>query len=144
MISASCQEVRWPWSASQNNISQNTTAFHKTLQHFIKHNDISQNTTAFHKTLQHFNFYGKGIPSSPCHTVKKLTPDGHTNMELWISHEDGPELGQQPIDSRSKYDAYRRPHDGTLTTHENMVVDFTDDLECIQTQRKSLCLFGGC
>jgi len=48
------------------------------------------------------------------------------------------------VNSRSKYDAYRRPHDSTRTTHENMVVDFTEDLECIQTQRKSLCLFGGC
>ena len=52
------------------------------------------------------------------HTVPKLTPDGHTNMEFWISREDGPELGQQPINSRSKYDAYRRSHDGTRTTHE--------------------------
>jgi hypothetical protein len=53
------------------------------------------------------------------HTVPKLTPDGHTNMESWISREDDLELGQQPINSRSKYDAYRRSHDGTRTTHED-------------------------
>ena len=41
------------------------------------------------------------------------------------------------VNSRSKYNAYRRPHAGPRTTHENMVVDFTDDLECIQTQRKA-------
>ena len=40
------------------------------------------------------------------HTVPKLTPDGHTNMEVRISREDLPELAQQPIFSRSKYDAY--------------------------------------
>jgi hypothetical protein len=32
-------------------------------------------------------------------------------MEFLISHEDGPELGQQPMNSGSKYDAYRRSHD---------------------------------
>jgi hypothetical protein len=32
--------------------------------------------------------------------------------------EVGHELGQQPINSRSKYDAYKRLHDGTLTTHD--------------------------
>jgi hypothetical protein len=48
------------------------------------------------------------------HTVPKLTPDGHTNMEFWISREDGPELGQQPMNS----DANRRSHDGTRTTNE--------------------------
>ena len=46
--------VRWPWSASQNSISGNTTAFQKTPQHFTKHYSISENDTAFHKTLQHF------------------------------------------------------------------------------------------
>jgi hypothetical protein len=35
-------------------------------------------------------------------------------MEFWISREDGPELGQQPMNS----DANRRSHDGTRTTHE--------------------------
>ena len=39
-------------------------------------------------------------------------------MEFSISREVGPELGQQPINSRSKYDAYSRSHDGTWTTHE--------------------------
>ncbi|KAG1675634.1 Di-N-acetylchitobiase [Nymphon striatum] len=39
-----------------------------------------------------------------CHTVPKLTPDGHTNMEFLISREDGPELGQQPINSRPVWD----------------------------------------
>ena len=52
------------------------------------------------------------------HTVRKLTPDGHTNIEFWISPEDGPEFGQQPMNSGSKYDADRRSHDGTRTTHE--------------------------
>ena len=50
---------------------------------------------------------------SPCHTVPKLTPDGHTNMELIFSPKDGPEFGQQPMHNRSKYDAYRRSNDGT-------------------------------
>ena len=39
-------------------------------------------------------------------------------MEFWILHKDGPGLGQQPMNSRSKYDAYRRSHDGTQTTHK--------------------------
>ena len=46
-------------------------------------------------------------------------------MEFGTSGEDSPELGQQPINSRSKYDAYRRSHDGTRTTHEgntNMLI----------------------
>ncbi|XP_030855966.1 UDP-glucuronosyltransferase 1-2 [Strongylocentrotus purpuratus] len=30
----------------------------------------------------------------------------------------GPELSQQPTNSRGKYDAYNRSHDGTRTTHE--------------------------
>ena len=38
--------------------------------------------------------------------------------KIWTSHEDGPELGQQPTNSRNQYDAYRRSHDGTRTTHE--------------------------
>ena len=66
---------------------------------------------------------GYSLPSR--HTVPKLTPDGHTNMEFGTSGEDSPELGQQPINSRSKYDAYRRTHDGTRTTREgntNMLI----------------------
>ena len=39
-------------------------------------------------------------------------------MKFSISREVGPELGQQLLNSRSKYDAYRRLHDGTRTTHE--------------------------
>ena len=35
-----------------------------------------------------------------------------------LNFEDGPELGQQPINSGSKYDANRRSHGGTRTTHE--------------------------
>ena len=31
--------------------------------------------------------------------------------------QDGPELGRQPINSRSNYDAYRRSHDGNRITH---------------------------
>ena len=40
-------------------------------------------------------------------------------MEFWTSREDGPELGQQPMNGGSKYDAYRRSHDGTQTTHKD-------------------------
>jgi hypothetical protein len=39
-------------------------------------------------------------------------------MAFWISREDGPELGQQPLNGGSKYDAYIRSYDGTRTTHE--------------------------
>ena len=43
--------IRWPWSARHHRISQNTTAFHKTLQHFRKRYSISEKAAAFHKTL---------------------------------------------------------------------------------------------
>jgi hypothetical protein len=39
------------------------------------------------------------------HTVPKSTPDGHTNKEFEILREDGPEIGWQPLNSRSKYDS---------------------------------------
>ena len=45
-----------------HSISQNTTAFQKTQQHFRKHYSISENTTAFQKTPQHFTLDRKGIP----------------------------------------------------------------------------------
>ena len=44
----------------------------------------------------------------PHHTVPKLTPDVHTNMEFCISREDGPKLCQEPINSRSTM--YREGH----------------------------------
>ena len=47
-------KVRWPGSARHHSISENTTAFQKTQQHFRKHCSISENTAAFQKTLQHF------------------------------------------------------------------------------------------
>ena len=60
----------------------------------------------------------RGIQKYILYGTRKLTSDGHTNMEFLILLEDGPELDQQPMKSRSKYDAYRRSHDGTRTTHE--------------------------
>lgn len=51
------------------------------------------------------------------HSVPKLTPDSHMNIEFWISG--GPELGQKPIKSRSKYYAYRGSHDSTQTRHSS-------------------------
>ena len=40
-------------------------------------------------------------------------------MEFSISRAKlAPNLVNKPINSRSKYDAYRRLHDGTRTTHE--------------------------
>ena len=44
------------------------------------------------------------IALCPRHTVPKLAPDGHTNIDFLISREGGPELDQEPIKSRSKYD----------------------------------------
>ena len=38
-----------------------------------------------------------------------------------ISREVGPDFGRQPINSRSKYDVYRRSHDDTRTTHEDFM-----------------------
>ena len=50
----------------------------------------------------------RGIRKYILYGTRKMTSDGHTNMESLILLEDGPEL-----ESRSKYDAYRRSHDGT-------------------------------
>ena len=81
-------------------------------------NDISEYT---YKLTYIFQVYIRLIALHrlcPRHTVPKLTQDGQTMKEIWTSHEDGLKLGQQPTNSRSKYDAYRRSHDGTRTTHE--------------------------
>ena len=47
-----------------------------------------------HRILATFNINKKKImtacmPLCWRHTDPKLTPDGHTNMEFWISREDG-------------------------------------------------------
>ena len=52
------------------------------------------------------------------HTVPKLTPDGHTNVEICISREVGPELGQKPKTSTMPEKLHRRLYDGLRCTHE--------------------------
>jgi hypothetical protein len=39
-------------------------------------------------------------------------------MELNILREDGPEIGRLPLNSRSRYDSYRRSRDGIRSKHE--------------------------
>ena len=53
-----------------------------------------------------------------CHTVpKKIATDGHTTMDLPASHEDCPDIVQNPVNSEIKYEGYRRVHDGnTIST----------------------------
>jgi hypothetical protein len=53
------------------------------------------------------------------HTVPKLTPDGHTNLEFEISRKGCPEIGRQPLNSRSKNDSYRRSRDRIRSTQDS-------------------------
>ena len=50
-------------------------------------------------------------------------------MDFSVSHEDGPKLVKNPVNNKSKYNGYRRAHDGNMnkirlqlshsrTTHE--------------------------
>ena len=52
------------------------------------------------------------------HTVPKLTPDGHTNVDIRISREVGPELGQKPKTITMPEQFHRRLFDGSTCTHK--------------------------
>ena len=69
------------------------------------------------------------------HTVPKLTPDGHTNVEICISREVGPELGTKAKTSTMPEKLHRLLYHGLRCTHELPDV-FTNWAESKQILRR--------